>query len=47
MDFDRLLFLFREYLFMDSECASEEYVDEELMFCGATEDEIKFLKGEI
>ena len=48
MDYERLLYLFREYLFNDEEASSKVYVDAMLRYvCGASEDEVKYLKGEV
>ena len=48
IDFDRLLYLFREYLFIMEEAFSSVYVDAMLRYvCGASEEEVKFLKGEV
>lgn len=47
MEAERLLYLFREFLWIEEESAVEGYIDDVLLQAGATEDEIKFIKGEM
>lgn len=47
MDADRILYLFREYLWMDEEDMSGQDVEWKLQDCGASIEEIRFLRGEI
>lgn len=48
MDYDRLLYLFREFLFILEEKLPESTISAVLEgYCGMTEDEFKYLKGEV
>ena len=47
MDADRILYLFREYLWMDEAGTDSLEVEWKLQNCGASIDEIRFLRGEI
>lgn len=47
MDAERILYLFREYLWMDEAGTDSLEVEWKLQDCGASIEEIQFLRGEI
>lgn len=48
MDAERILYLFREYLWMDeADMGNSQLVEWKLQACGAYIEEIRFLRGEV
>ena len=47
MDAERILYIFREYLWMDEADMGSQDVEWKLQDCGASIEEIQFLRGEV